>query len=145
MNSDELQALLEQMSALLQDMHQALADERAALEGSDVEALADATARKTEVCEALAQPRYGQDLHDAMLALSAAEREKLEPHHNSVLTQAANVRDSNLVNGKVIARSQNNLREILHLLGGKSIEGLYGQSGQPTAGPDRNGPKIAKA
>ncbi|MFT7651385.1 MAG: flagellar biosynthesis/type III secretory pathway chaperone [Candidatus Azotimanducaceae bacterium] len=60
------------------------------------------------------------------------------------LALATKLRDSNLVNGKILNQSQNSIREIINILSGKRHNGLYGEAGQPM--PDANsGDAIAKA
>ena len=65
--------------------------------------------------------------------------------YDSILTALQQARDSNLVNGKLLARSQNSVREILNLLSGRRQDGLYSQSGQPKGDADGGGKSIAEA
>ena len=137
------QDLIAFQSHLVQ-LGEALDAERQALESHDVSALEQATLRKNTVLEALTTPNYGPALADRIDKLEANSRKKCEQLHSQCLAMTAQLRDSNLVNGKILNRSQNSLREIINILNGKRSDGLYGQSGQPAL-ESQSGEAIAKA
>ena len=117
-----------------------LEQERSALTAHDGAALDSVVAEKNRVCQEIAA------------ALAAApeltERQnfdELDDDHKSLLNLAQLARDSNLVNGKILHRSQQSVREILSILSGKSLDGLYEQSGQQTAVPEPGSTAIARA
>lgn len=154
---DELETLLAAMRQLLADEQYVLVHRRVpetSIDGEDAdgdtkppgaaEALAELAARKQSLCELLSEERFA-GLADDIAAAEPGERTQYEARHTTLMEMAHAVRDSNLVNGKILARSQHVTREILNILSGRSFEGLYGQSGQPTSDPDRSGTAIAKA
>ncbi|MEQ8692527.1 MAG: flagellar protein FlgN [Pseudomonadales bacterium] len=139
-----VRADLDDFAAQLNALQTALEQERAALEGHQVAALETATVAKTAALEVLAEERFGNGLTERISAADPGEREKCEQLHTQCLDLARQLRDYNLVNGKILHRSHNSIREIINILSGKRAGGLYGQSGQPTA-DSQAGDSIAKA
>ena len=135
---------LTEFSSLLQAMTRVLDEERQALESRDATALSTTTIQKNEICADLAHPRFGEALHTGMADLPADERAECERDHIEALSKLEKIKDSNLVNGKILNRSQNSVREILHLLSGRSPNGLYGESGQPQSGSETGRDSIAR-
>jgi flagellar biosynthesis/type III secretory pathway chaperone len=128
--AQDLQASLVELEALLEI-------ERQALKARDLALLQSNTEAKEAVVNELKQ----------LATRAAADRSTLpqgELLHKSMLDLARQVRDSNLVNGKILHRSQQSVREAINVLSGKTLDGLYGHSGQPTADVDAN-QEIAKA
>mgnify|MGYP006164896413 CR=1 FL=1 len=91
----------------------------------------------------LTNPQFGETLRQKIEQLPPTIRQKCDEMHTAHLTLATKLRDSNLVNGKILNRSQNSIREIINTLSGKRHNGLYGETGQPM--PDANsGAAVAK-
>ena len=140
----EVDQSLTELAALFERMDFVLAAERQALENHDLTALTEATEEKQAVCESLAEPKFTHALVEQIGKLEPQDRSECELAHKNIMSRARSIRDFNLVNGKVINRSQNVVREMINVLSGRDASGLYGESGQPAA----NGPKsgaIAKA
>lgn len=128
------------LSAQFQALLELLDEERAALTAHDGAALDALTARKNDLCQTIAA-----DLAAAPELTASQELGELDEDHKTLLDLAQQARDSNLVNGKILHRSQQSVREILSILSGKSLDGLYGQSGQQTALPEPGSNAIARA
>ncbi len=125
---------LTHLSQHVEDLRYLLQLEREALRRRDVEQLAELAEAKRQLCEQIAAfPQTGMEAGVA----SDADHKKF----CALLTE---VRDFNLVNGKILAKSQQFVREAITVLSGKTLDGLYGHSGQPTTDKD-SGPAIARA
>lgn len=125
-----LETLFETLIALLNEERDALIHH----DGARLESLSE---QKLEVCNHIshaleASPTLGKKIAQAAAAQTAAEPE-LDPNHVLLAQLATQARDYNLVNGKILHRSQQSVREILGIMSGQSIDGLYGQSGQQDA------------
>ena len=125
------------LETLFQALITLLNDERDALIHHDGERLESLSAEKLKVCNHIslqleASPALGQKIAQAAAADSQAESE-FDPSHVLLAQLATQARDYNLVNGKILHRSQQSVREILGIMSGQSIDGLYGQSGQQDA------------
>lgn len=128
-DSDEsaLETLFQALIALLNDERDALIHH----DGARLEAL---SAKKLEVCNHIneqlaAAPALGQKIARAAARETQADSQ-FDPSHVLLAQLATQARDYNLVNGKILHRSQQSVREILGIMSGQSIDGLYGQSGQ---------------
>ena len=124
-----------------------LETERAALIAHDGQALDACVAHKQALCASIAEgfaaaPELTAELQRA--AGGPDGPDELDEDHKTLLELAIAARDYNLVNGKILHRSQQSVREILGILSGKSLDGLYGQSGQQSAVPASGGQAIAR-
>ncbi len=128
-----LKALFTQLLALLDR-------EREAIVAHNGEALDALVPEKNRLCQEIAAL-----LSQAPELTARQNVDELEEDHKSLLDLAQTARDSNLVNGKILHRSQQSVREILSILSGKSLDGLYGQSGQQSAVPEPGSTAIARA
>ncbi len=134
------QSNLETLTAQFQELLDLLEQERTALTAHDGTALDAVVAEKNRVCQEIADCLAGAP------ELTARQNfDELDDDHKSLLNLAQLARDSNLVNGKILHRSQQSVREILSILSGKSLDGLYEQSGQQTAVPEPGSTAIARA
>lgn len=125
-----------------QQLVEILLDERAALSGRDLDALVRVTATKSALCSELAELiESSRPLPEAIAALPNPERAQLELRHKQLVALVASAQDSNLVNGKVIQRSQQSVLTILDTLSGKSLDGLYDTSGYSNADSNAKGRK----
>lgn len=139
---EHLRALCE-LSSALADL---LETEREALVERDLEALRRVTEDKLRLCAGMdrqLQKMGPEPLSQRLGALPESSRAKLEPLHRTLLTEAARSRDSNAVNGKIIRRSQQSVRELLNLMSGTDTDLLYGEHGQARA--KGQGAAIARA
>ncbi|MEM9623825.1 MAG: flagellar export chaperone FlgN [Pseudomonadota bacterium] len=145
MPSNNIIEILNQFEGHLHQLSQLLDDERDALSRHDTDALAALLEAKMVVLKQLQDPAFGPALAEQISITPAAERAELEARHSSALVLARQVRDSNLVNGKVLHRSQKSVSDLLNILSGKSLDGLYGTSGQTVAAQERSSQAIARA
>ena len=111
-----------------------LAAERSALTTIDTDGLGSAVSEKQQVLS---------EIHDATRALgpqrisvqiagaASTERPALEELAASLKHLATEAQESNRVNGKVVARSQKSLRELMAVLHGQQPESIYGEHGEP--------------
>ena len=139
------QRTLEEFNELIDAMQTVLLEERSALEQRDADSLAACTEQKNTLCEHLAAAKFGSALKIQIGELPDAERSECESVHRETLSKLKCLQDSNLVNGKILNRSHNSIREILHLLSGRAPDGLYGESGQPKNNPETGRGSIARA
>jgi flagellar biosynthesis/type III secretory pathway chaperone len=87
-------------------------------------------------------------LREQIAALPESVRLMLEPAHAHLLELATKTRECNAVNGKILRRSQQSIRELMHLMSGKDTDALYSEQGYTAQGqpPARSqGTAIARA
>lgn len=137
MSGNQASELAQTISADLQLLLQVLAAERIALIHHDTEELASITAQKQTICQAI---QNTVQAHPEAQSLFESDT-----GHKTITELALAAKESNIVNGKILHRSQQSVREILNILSGKSLEGLYGQSGQPTPESDADSRAFARA
>lgn len=148
---EELRHAVRQLTQLSGALLDALERERRALVERSLTALSSATAEKAELCAAI--ERAGADLGPTPLrqqiaVLPEAQRSTLEPEHEALSALVRETRDCNTVNGKVLRRSQQSVRELMHLMSGTDSDVVYSEhgytpQGKPLAGSQ--GSAIAKA
>lgn len=122
--------------------------EREALIKHDADALQNCVGPKNEVCQRIAASLASPEGKTLAQAIAGQPPEELDTDHKSLVTLvnlARSARDANLVNGKILHRSQQSLREILTILSGKTLDGLYGHTGQQNAAAQSGGHAIAEA
>ena len=148
----DLKSEMATLQVYFQDLLEILQQERAALTAHDGSALDAVVTRKNDLCQQLnsalqASPEISTRINASNSSTDAERNEppELDADHKLLLDLAASARDSNLVNGKILHRSQQSVREILGILSGKSLDGLYGQTGQQTAVPEPGCNAIARA
>ena len=125
------------LETLFRSLIAVLNDERDALIHHDGERLEALSSQKLDVCNHISQrlasaPALGQKIARAAADETQADAQ-FDPSHVLLAQLATQARDYNLVNGKILHRSQQSVREILGIMSGQSIDGLYGQSGQQDA------------
>ena len=143
---EELAGRLEALVALSDGLCELLLTERQALtdrDPSSLQTILDAKRAKCgeieEMTLALGATPLSQQIQDAPGAL----RKELEHLHTSLLEQADRAQEYNAVNGKIVRRSQQSVRDLIHLISGMDAELLYGDQGQTMA--TAQGTAIAKA
>ena len=139
-----------QLRSLFTGLLECLERERAALVAHDGAALDACVLDKQTLCEHIATtlgsaPQLAAKLQRATDPSVDPAEHDLDEDHKSLLELAISARDYNLVNGKILHRSQQSVREILGILSGKSLDGLYGQTGQQNAASTPGGHAIARA
>ena len=128
--SNPIEAAHEALDALIE----LLEDERAALGARDAAQLEVVNAQKLAVCQ-----RLERTLAELPKPLPSDTR------HKALLQRAAQAQDSNLVNGKIIYRSQQSIQAIIDTLNGKALDdGLYDTSGIARNDLEGNKHPIAK-
>lgn len=151
MNEDPATSLSERIDTLytsLLGLQEELVVERDALSARDGDALAASNARKLSLVERIdtlcrSLPASLGQLIASAESLTPAEREKLDAVHKSVVELASQTQEYNLVNGRIIARSQQSNRELLASLTGQGAQDTYSSSGQPDK--HASGSAIARA
>lgn len=131
----QLAAITEQLEALAG----VLSAEREALETrayDDLEAISEA---KRALCESLAQPEIV-----ALLQRLSEDPTNCDPAHDSLRGTLESLRDANLINGRLLTRNQNTLREIIGIVSGHAGAELYSESGQPARGRGADGDIITR-
>ena len=122
-----------ELSALMSELIDVLAEERHCLTTRDSDQLEKCVASKATVCEQINAKLKADETLVSCLSESAeavTAQSELAPDHKKLIELALTARDSNLVNGKILHRTQQSVREILGILSGTSIDGLYGQTGE---------------
>ncbi len=135
---DQFESLLEQLEAILQA-------ERHALASRDIEELERTSQVKLTLVEQLQAPQFGAALLEGIRNANPDQSTVLNARHKSAMERAIQVRDSNLVNGKILHRSQKSISDLLNILSGKPLDGLYGTSGRTEAAQQHGHATIAKA
>ena len=122
--------------------------EREALINHDADALQSCVGKKNELCQQIAASLASPTGMTLARAIAGQSPEKPDTDHKSLATLvnlASSARDSNLVNGKILHRSQQSIREILTILSGKTLDGLYGHTGQQNSATPTGVNAIAQA
>ena len=151
-NVASINATLQQLDSLITQLSDVLEAENALLNEpfsiTNIRSLSDAleqtSATKVALCTQLNNPDFFS-LQDAIATLQGADQANCEARHKKLIDEAQRLQDSNLVNGKIIGRTQYVVREILHILSGSNAEGLYGQTGQQNNANQRARGAIARA
>lgn len=127
--SEQLSKLQQQLAELLP----LLEGERKALVENDLEALARHVEQKRSLLLAVHAASRQLDPTSVQARIAAApepERSRLAVAHRSLTALAAEVREYNRVNGKIVARSQQSVAELLQLTFDDRSEKIYGENGQ---------------
>ena len=144
-NFPNLADTLRMLQGLQESLIGTLEQEREALRNRSFELLGKATEQKLAVCQQIeaslqALPAPVADLIDGAPEDSQPE---LELHHTRLCELAREAKDLNAVNGKIISRSQQSVRELIGALNGHDAHALYGAQGTSARGHAANGPAIA--
>jgi flagellar biosynthesis/type III secretory pathway chaperone len=146
---EQLEGSEKRLESLFSELIELLTLEREALVAHDGLNLESCSAKKLLVCRQIDQQLKDSPELTQMIGLAATSDEvssaQLDPHHILLAQLARTARDYNLVNGKILHRSQQSIREILGIMSGQSINGLYGQSGQQNAKPDTSSGGFIRA
>ena len=144
-NEGGLAAILEEQFHTLIAL---LENEREALINHEADALHRGVTEKNELCQqvaaSLASPA-GMMLAQAISGQAAGKPPTDHENLDVLVNLIRSARDANLVNGKILHRSQQSIREILTILSGKTLDGLYGHTGQQNSASPTGGNAIAQA
>ena len=133
------------MEQALTRLQSLLRDEKDALVHHDAEALALLAPQKLELCQALSSFDFAQLKQQIDQLEPSVHQKQCEKRHTLLVELARQVRDSNVVNGMVMNRTQQSISDLIKILSGKPRNGLYGTTGQPVAGGDASQETIAQA
>lgn len=146
---EQLEGTEKRLGSLFSELIELLTQEREALVAHDGLNLETCSAKKLLVCRQIDQqlkdsPQLAQMIGQAGNTDEVSSAQ-FDPHHILLAQLARKARDYNLVNGKILHRSQQSVREILGIMSGQSIDGLYGQSGQQNAKSDAGSGAFIRA
>jgi flagella synthesis protein FlgN len=134
------------LTGLSDELAKILSAEKDALVSRDLDALAKLTETKQQLCsqiERQLQELGPEPLSKRIAALPDAQRRRLDPLHRTLVERASEIQNYNAVNGKIVRRSQQSVRELLNLMSGTDDGPLYGQQGQALG--SAQGTAIARA
>lgn len=142
-----LETRLEALTARFQELLSCLELERSALRRRDLLNLHDATEAKARVCADIESSLSGfrEPIPDLLEGLQTADRKRLDSLHTTLRELAREAQDSNAVNGKIIHRSQQSVRDLIAILGDTHRDVLYGEQGVFRSSPSWHGRAIARA
>ena len=146
MSENSIEDKIRVLTGLAEQLTCILAAERTALTERNLAALAEATDSKVAVCrqiETATRALGPTPLREQIAGLDEARRAALEPLHKKLVAASETSREYNAVNGKIVQRSQQSVRELIKLMSGTEADLLYGESGRTTA--NAQGIAIAKA
>ena len=146
MNDGDIKQHLSGLVSSTARLCELLQRERRALIGRDHQQLQQILDDKRDVCADI--DRYSQALGPVPLpeqleSCSGQERTELDRLHTSLLELADRAQEYNAVNGKIVRRSQQSVRDLIHIISGMDAEVLYGHQGQTMA--SAQGTAIARA
>lgn len=142
---------MERIEQLSRELLDVLQRERRALVERTLAELDGLTAEKARLCSALdaAVAELGPTpLRRQIDEFPPSRRQVLEPVHQRLVELAAETQKCNAVNGKIVHRSQQSVRELMHLMSGTDTDPLYSSHGYRSQGPSLGrapGPAITKA
>jgi len=127
---------LDRLVPLLSELRDALEAERSALIARDLDDITSSSDRKNTLAAELSRVQ-------AELAVRNVDLTKSEAVHKSVRTLLAECHEQNLVNGRIVRRSQQSVRELARILTGHEAEPLYDARGTQRVSPQ--GTSITEA
>ena len=148
-STDSFETLRSQMISLTSDSEilcQLLLAEREALVSRDSVGLQEIIESKRSKCADIERATMAlgtTPLPEQIRSADPNQIPELEHLHTSLLAKADQAQEYNAVNGKIVHRSQQSVRDLIHLISGMDAELLYGNQGQTMA--TAKGTAIAKA
>lgn len=146
-----IERVLSDIERCTAELLEVLRDERQVLVARSLSELERLTAEKARLCQQLDAAVAGLgavSLDEQIEALPPSWRSRLAPRREQLRALAAEVQKCNAVNGKIVHRSQQSVRELMHLMSGTDTEPLYSAQGyraQGTPSGRSPGTAIAKA
>ena len=141
----DIEQRLDQAAALIDELQASLDAEREALSQAQAGPLEAATQRKRSALDNLepkAEFLAAGSTKQAIAELPAPIRQILDARHSAIMTAAHNAKESNAVNGKILARSQQSLLELVQLMAGVTAGTTYSDRGQVASA---GGPSTPRA
>jgi flagellar biosynthesis/type III secretory pathway chaperone len=126
--SEHLEGIIERVEQLSTTLLEVLHNERQALIARALPELQTLTDEKAELCGAMdaALADLGPTpLREQIAALPEARRTTLQLLHARLLESARSIQEWNAVNGKIVHRSQQSIRELMHLMSGTDTDALH--------------------
>lgn len=145
MTAQSIEQRLELAANLIEELQASLDAERIALTQAKPEPLELATQRKRKALDNIepqAEFLASNSTKQAIAALPAPSRQILDARHNAIMTAAHNAKESNAVNGKILARSQQSLLELVQLMAGVTAETTYSDRGQVASAGGPSAPRA---
>ena len=136
MSENELKNQIIPLTRASDSLSALLDTQRAALAQRNLDALTTIVGEKQALCseiESLSKAFSSTGIADRIAAAPEAERQKLAQLHNSLRDSANRAQEYNAVNGKILQRSQQSTRELIHLISGTDADLLYGDRGRTSA------------
>ncbi len=146
MSSEDLKIVLNALVVDSGELCELLLAEREALISRNSPMLQQTIDAKRDVCNRIEAEtgRLGPvSLAEQIQAADPAHVQELDRLHKSLLKLADQAQEYNAVNGKIVHRSQQSVRDLIHLISGMDAELLYGNQGQTMA--SAQGTAIARA
>ena len=146
-DATSLETRIVALTTLFSELLNCLEAERGALRKRVLDALHDATEAKARTCANIeaALGEVGAPLSDLIAGVDDASRPRLDALHRTLKELAREAKDSNTVNGRIIHRSQQSVRELIGILGDNHQDELYGEHGVFRSSPSSRGFAIAQA
>jgi flagellar biosynthesis/type III secretory pathway chaperone len=129
--ADSLETRITALTELFSQLLDCLEEERGALRTRSLTALHAATEAKSLACAGIesALTGLGAPLVELIEKVDAASRTRLDALHRQLRELAREAKDSNAVNGRIIHRSQQSVRDLINILGDNHQDELYGEHG----------------
>ena len=146
MAHEDLTSTLKALIGSSDSLCKLLLQEREALISRDSQLLQQIIDAKRDVCSCIEADtrRLGPTpLPEQIEAADSVHAQELDVLHKSLLALADKAQEYNAVNGKIVHRSQQSVRDLIHLISGMDAELLYGNQGQTMA--SAQGTAIARA
>lgn len=143
---EQQKAALSELTTLSDDLCALLLQEREALVSSNrdgLKAIVDAKRAKCAEIERCTAALGTVPLREQIAQAEPGVVSELERLHKILLTRADQAQEYNAVNGKIVHRTQQSVRDLIHLISGKDADLLYSQQGQTMA--TAKGTAIARA
>ena len=145
--ADSLVTRITALTELFSRLLDCLEDDRSALRSRSLETLQGATEAKSRTCASIesALTGLGAPLGELIEEVDAASRTRLDALHKHLRELAREAKDSNAVNGRIIHRSQQSVRDLISILGDNHQDELYGEQGVFRISHSSRGSAIAQA
>jgi len=142
-----LETRVNALTELFSHLLDCLESERTALRARSLDSLHDATETKARACASIesALGALGAPLAELIEAVEPTSRTRLDALHRQVRELAREAKDSNAVNGRIIHRSQQSVRDLISILGDNHQDELYGEQGVFRSSLSARGSAIAQA
>ncbi len=147
LDTGSLETRVTALTELFSQLLDCLEGERSALRARSLNNLHDATEAKARACASIesALAALGAPLAELIEKAEAPSRTRLDALHRQLRELAREAKDSNAVNGRIIHRSQQSVRDLISILGDNHQDELYGEQGVFRSSHSGRGSAIAQA